>query len=332
MAKTGPEPEREGAPLARSEPFGAEGAPLRHYAAFGLRFASPFPLPLQQLACTDAAPDVVVRLGELQSGPFIQGGRKRPWRITPTEFWLAVKGIARYHVAEGRRLVVQPIGGGVVDVGAFFVSSVCAAVLMQRGIVALHASAVATDAGAVLFMGGSGIGKSSLLTALLQRGHAMLADDVTGVVVRDGGAVALPAFPNLRLWTNMLDDLGWRTRAGDRVRAGVDKYWVSAPRFQTEPVAIRCCFALGIGERVAATRLAPQAALASLGRNTYRKRFLAGSGMEATHFRAMTHIAHRLPVLELTRPAAGNHAHALADQVEACLAEDQRCRGDSAAK
>ena len=320
MAETGPEPERQGS----TAPFGAEGAPLRHYAAFGLRFASPFHLPLQQLACADAAADVVVRLSELQSGPFIQGGRKRPWRITPNEFWLAVKGVARYHVADGRRIVVQPIGGDVVDVGAFFVSSVCAALLLQRGIVALHASAVATDAGAVLFMGGSGMGKSSLLTALLKRGHAMLADDVTGVVVRNGRAVALPAFPNVRLWATMLDELGWRDRAGDRVRAGVDKYWVPVPRFQREPVAIRCCFALAFGEGVAATRLSPQDALGCLGRHTYRKRFLAGSGIEATHFRTMTHMANRLPVLALTRPASGSHVDALADQVEACLAEDQR--------
>ena len=44
----------------------------------------------------------------------------------------------------------------------------------------------------------------------------------------------------------------------------------------------------------------------------------------ATHFRTMTHIANRLPVLELTRPASGSRVDALADQVEARLAEDQR--------
>ena len=309
---------------AIAERLGVETGPLRHYTAFGLRFASPFPLPLQRLACSHAEPDVVVCLGDVASGVFDQGDQERTWRVTPNEFWLVVDGVARYHVADGQRIVVQPIGGDVVDLGVFLVSSACAALLMQRGIVPLHASSVATAAGAVLFLGGSGIGKSSLLTALLKRGYAMLADDATGVVVRNDCAVALPAFPNLRLWTNMLDELGWRDRAGDRVRAGVDKYWVPALRFQREPLPIRCCFMLAIGQRIAATQLSSQTALHYLGRHTYRKRFLAGSGLESKHFHTMTHIANRLPVRELTRPTSPNLIDALADRVETCLAEDQR--------
>ena len=108
------------------------------------------------------------------------------WESAPGLFLLEVDGVARYLVREGREIVVERAGNDDGAVTAFLLGSVLAACLQQRGILTLHASAMATDDGAVLFAGHSGVGKSTLMAALTERGYAMLSDDVTGIV-RNGG-------------------------------------------------------------------------------------------------------------------------------------------------
>ena len=65
------------------------------------------------------------------------------------------------------------------DIRVFLLGSCLGALLHQRGVLALHASAIETDQGAVLFMGDSGMGKSTTLQAFIKRGYKMLADDIT---------------------------------------------------------------------------------------------------------------------------------------------------------
>ena len=294
--------------------------PLLSYTAFGFGIASSVELPLQPVSNTHAPADVTIRFGKTPPPPTAprDEGAGLVW-ITPGRFWLAADDVARYYVEDGRRIVVEPAGGNAQAIGLFLIDPVLAAVLMQRGVVPLHASAIAAGTGAVLFLGHSRTGKSSLLAAFAKRGYGMLADDVTGVVVRDGRAVAQPAFPNMRLRARTLDALALRTRAGDRVQAGSNKYWMQPCGFQRDPLSVRACFALAIGPRIAVAGVNRQAAFRLLAEHTYRNHRLPGSGLEATHFRTIAHVARSLPVFQLRRPVSPALIDALADQVENCL-------------
>ena len=100
-----------------------------------------------------------------------------------------------------------------------------AALLQQRGVMTLHASAIETQAGAVLFAGPSGIGKSSLAAALVERGNTMLADDVTGVVLDAAGRpVALSAFPVARQYQTLNPRAG-TPLPSEPVMLTVQRYW-----------------------------------------------------------------------------------------------------------
>src|SRR6185436_17962029 len=66
-------------------------------------------------------------------------------------------------------------------VGFHLVRSVTGAVLQQRGLLPLHASALLLGAGAIALLGPSRAGKSTLAAALARRGHPVLADDVVPV-------------------------------------------------------------------------------------------------------------------------------------------------------
>ena len=181
----------------------------RDYTAYGLHVRSALALPFEPLPGPPAgAADVTIRFGPTPAAlPRLRDtDMMKPiesgmlWEAAPGAYLLHVPGLARYYVTAGRDIVIEPCGGSAHAVSTFLTGTVLAALLQQRGLLTFHASAVATGTGAVLFMGKSGLGKSSLLAALVERGYAMLNDDVAAVEMDAGCPRALGAFPSVRIW------------------------------------------------------------------------------------------------------------------------------------
>ena len=288
------------------------------YVAYGLRIRSEMGMPFVA-GSAPGRPDVNIRLGAVPEALEAPRLRHGPWECAPGVFLLNVDGIARYQVSDGRDIVVEPAGDSESAVRTFLLGSVLAACLQQRGILTLHASAVETGAGAVLFAGASGSGKSTLLAALVDRGYAMLADDVTGVVLDAAGRpAALPAFPFVRLWADTVDELGWRGRTRERVREELDKHLAPVERFHASTLPVRAVFTLGAHNRggFEFESAAGGDAFHLLLRYTYRKRYLRGLGQARNHFRAVTAMARRVPVTSVVRPVHPFLPGALADEIE----------------
>lgn len=70
----------------------------------------------------------------------------------------------------------------------------------RQGIPMLHASAVAVDGRAAVFIATNKGGKSSLACTLMGAGHPLLSDDVVGLQVTERGPEGRPGFPSMRLW------------------------------------------------------------------------------------------------------------------------------------
>ena len=297
----------------------------RRYAAWGLRIRSEIALPLSPGA-PEGEPDVNIRLGTTPEALAAPRLGRRNWEAAPGLFLLKVEEVARYLVREGRDIVVEPAGNGAPDhdgaVTNFLLGSVLAACLQQRGILTLHASAAATDRGAVLFAGHSGSGKSTLLAALVERGYAMLSDDVTGIVPNGARRpAALPAFPRLRLWADAVEALGWREKARERVRPEMEKYLAPAGRFRDAPLPVRAVFVLTRHNRdgIDIETAPPAAAFEWLARRIYRKQYARGLGTGREHFRMLAALAGGTPVVRVARPVHGLQVAKLADRIEGCL-------------
>ena len=284
-----------------------QAAATQDYVAYGLRIRSTLPLPfLPWAGPVDGAVSVEVDVGttprELPAGAV-----KWPaWQAMPGRYLTNRAGIARYFVADGRRIVVEPQGGNDAEIGAALIGPVLAAVLQQRGIVTLHASSVATPGGAVLFLGRSGAGKSSTLAALVKSGYTMMADDVTGVAVEDGRSLAIPGFPRMRLLGDSLANLGWRTSA---TMTSDGKRPFIAENFHPTPLRLRACYILTLSDEVDHAAIAPLAArpgLWWLGQHTYRRGRVRALGQQASHFRAICEIAAHIPLFQMSRPPEGH--------------------------
>ena len=72
---------------------------------------------------------------------------------------------------------------------------------------AYHASGVAMDDAAILFLGHSGQGKSTLATYLGLQGHPLLTDDGVELQWTEGRCMALPSHPAVRLWEDSSETL-----------------------------------------------------------------------------------------------------------------------------
>ena len=302
------------------------------YRAYGLWVRSPIALPFIRVPVPPVAgePDVTIRIGTIPGAspaPVEGPGETCPWEATPGRLLVNRCGVARFLVTGGRDVLVEPRGGGDHEMSIVLTSRVLAALLQQRGATTLHASAVETDAGAVLFMGRSGSGKSSLLAALVERGYAMLADNVTGVVLdAGGGAVALPAFPCVQLRADALDELDWWGRAREAMREGLDRYLVAVERFRDAPLAVDTVCVLGVHHRevIEVDTVPATGAFRWLCRYTYRKRYLRRLGQQPAHFRTVAAMAGRVPVMRVTRPAHRFPLDALADRIEELLEKMNR--------
>lgn len=305
--------------------------PLYHYRAYGLRFCSDIDLswPVVPGGCGS---DVKVRFGAVPRTLEAPADAHGYWQTAPGAYLLnadGADGAARYIVSEqGRRIRVAPADDRDTHIGGLL-GSVLAACLQMRGILTLHASAIETAAGAVLFAGHSGVGKSTLLAALVERGYAMLADDITGIILDEAGLpVALSAFPQTRLWADSLDalDESWRRSAGAKIRPGIEKYLVPVRRFQDRAIAVHAIYLMSTSNHpeVLVEPLTPARAVAGLVNDTYRYRHLRGLGQRGNHFRTMTAIAQHAVVARLVRPDTGCTPGSFATRVVECLPSPAR--------
>lgn len=77
--------------------------------------------------------------------------------------------------------------------------------LAGQGHLMVHASLVKVNDRAVLFLGRSGWGKSTLAGLLHRHGHAALSDDCALLAIDDDLAWATPAYPGLRLYEDSIE-------------------------------------------------------------------------------------------------------------------------------
>ena len=303
---------------------------MYRYTAYGLDIASELELP-ELVAAADsfdaADADVRIRLGETPETLDAPAESRVVWSARPGEWLHTVPGIARYYIHdEGREVVIERRGGTDVDLRAFFFGTTLGALLHQRGLFALHASAVAIPgAGAVAIAGTSGSGKSTVLTALVRRGHNVLSEDKTVVRFADDGPEVLSGHPTLCLWRDAVMRIGEDPDALPPLREGMEKFLYRAPTFQHEPAPLRSIVVLnakadGSGEvktEVEVSEITAHQAIRTVLRQTYRRLVVNGLGFQGQHFQWSARLADTVPIIKVVRLRHIETVDEIADAVEA---------------
>ena len=121
-------------------------------------------------------------------------------------------------------------------------------ILAHEGGLIIHASAIGVNGAAILFVGTSGVGKSTLAASFDQSGTTMLCDDAVIVEFADGRATARAIYPSLRLHPDSLEALFpdrdpalAAVHHGDKRRLKI----YDPPAGRGDPLPIAAIFALG---------------------------------------------------------------------------------------
>ena len=220
----------------------------------------------------------------------------------------------------GQRVRCRPVPDAPeATIQHLYLNQVIPLALGWAGMPVFHASAVSGQEGAIVFVGASGRGKSTLAASFASCGFAFLADDGLVLAQADDGLHAMPGPPSVRLWP----DSHSAVVPGDGVADSTVKVRIEAGgslRHEARPVQVRRVYFLGAGaDRIELTSLAPRDALIGLVRHS----FLLDVGapeLLALHFEQLAKTVNEVRCASLDYP---RRFEALSDVRDAILADLQ---------
>jgi hypothetical protein len=274
-------------------------------------------MPLPELVAGEAEEEEEVSIrfgcvGNLPSQILEEGwGHFSP---APNEDYLFWQHVGSFLVLGGRTILVDPSPAADERLLRLFVlGPVLAMLLRQRDYLLLHASAVAVNDEAVLFLGSAGWGKSTMAATLHDRGHRLVTDDVAALRVGGSRPVLFPGFPQLKLWPEALVSLGDDPEKLPRCGPYFEKRARPVGHsFSSTPLPTKRIYVLDEGDTPEILPLGAQEALAELAHHTY----VAMDIGSASHFRKCVDLANVATVCSLRRPKSLSQLPRVARLVE----------------
>jgi hypothetical protein len=292
------------------------------YTAYGLSIRSALPLP--EFKASDdfrETADVVIYLGSVDRVPS-QTQMEPHFYATAEEVCLWWEHIGAILVRKGREIIADPTLQAQEETLRLCITGPALGVLLhQRGLLALHASAVAVAGKVVAFLGAAGWGKSTMAAVMYARGHDLLADDVTAVEPSSGRSWVFPAFPQLKLWPESIIALGDDPASLPRLDPNFEKRSRRTTRgFSSAPLPLKQIYVLAEGRTQGIEPLQPQEALIELVGHSYVSRLLQYVGASA-HFLRCASIVKAVDIRTLKRPRSLCSLSEVAQLVEEDLAQ-----------
>jgi hypothetical protein len=295
------------------------------YTAHGLCLKSELEFP-NLPSCDKSEADVIIRFGRVEalrasSEPIATGDN---FCITAEGIFIFNNGVCSLLMRDGREIILEPAGGVDRTTLSAFVLDLAGTLLHQRGRFVLHASAVAMGRGAVVFVGGSGRGKSTLALTLYAKGYPSVADDLVSIDLETDVPMVIPAYPELDASPEVLRALAHDPQRFERVLPTTEKRAVpTTERFAAHPLPLQRIYVLGEGEQTRIEPLSPRTALFALIRHSYRAEIAEGPSA-AMHLLQSANLVQTMPVRCLTVHRSRASISTVARLVEADVLANRR--------
>ncbi len=243
------------------------------------------------------------------------------YSTTTFEFWeeanqfgFSFPEIGVYKIGYGS-ILCHPLSNVPSDLlDTFLLTNILAIWLELRSVVALHASAFVTDAGAVGLLANSGDGKSSVAAMMTSSGYPLLSDDILPVESRDAILVANPGYPFMRLWPEEAQYFLGHFEDLELVDPRFTKRWIPVGTgglgtFCGSPQPLRCLYLLErhvideVNRDIRILPVSPRDAALELARYSYEALVVEAIGLQRRRLEMISRLASRIPVRRIIYPS-----------------------------
>jgi len=190
------------------------------------------------------------------------------------------------------------------DTATYLLGPVMGFVMLLRGVVCLHASAIAVGEKAIALLGPAGSGKSTTAAAFSERGHSVLAEDVVTLDDHGRSFLVRPGYPCIRLWPASVKALYGSETHLPKLTPNWDKCYLDLKeQFHAEPLPLAAIYHLGPRRHDTAApfveTLDRSEGLLSLIANTYATK-LMDKQMRAREFELLARVMNNVPLRRIT--------------------------------
>lgn len=283
------------------------------YKAFDLIIRSEIELPELLLDTSEA--DVEIIIGSIPNellNPIKKGVR---FQAAENEFLLRVDNVAGFYMQNGNKITIEKYCEDDDDsIRLFLLGSAFGALLIQRGLIPIHGSAINYKNDCIVFTGVSGVGKSTLAACFYKDGFEILSDDVSTIKVENNRSYVVPSYPQMKLWADTIKKYNDTPDSHRKLRENIEKYGIKVHKqYFNKNLPLRAVFILNTknSDGFDFEEVKGIEKFNALRRNTYRFHFIDGLKKQKEHFQTINQVANNIQVYRITRPRKGFNAEEL---------------------
>jgi hypothetical protein len=305
------------------------------YCVYGVTLHSDIPLALP----TDGSGELAqIALRTAPASSFFDAQRVLPtaedsgWykfgRLLDHSSYVRWEGVGEFLVsARGHQITARQFEEASQEsFQAYLLGQALSFALVKCGFEPLHATTVVVDGEAVVFLGESGFGKSSLAACFLAAGHRMLTDDLLVLKKFAGGFRAYPGPPRIKLFPKLARKFLGIPSDGVTMNSGTQKLILPLDhtRSSAVPVPLKAIYTLVPPRKVLRKQpirfetLTPRESFLELVKNTFNYRVVNSDRLER-QFNETTRVVSAMPVKKALYPRILTQLPAVRDAILADL-------------
>lgn len=281
---------------------------IYHYIVYGINIDSQIEIPefpVSEENINNKKVDLL--FGRASDSIKEEIGQGRRISVTRENIWFHAEGVATYMINRGNEVIVEPCENYDAKLlKVYIMGSVMGFLLLQQQVLAIHGGTTVINDKAVIFTGDRGAGKSTLTTALGERGYKFLADDVAAIRIDEVPQVN-PGFPYHKLCEDAVDKMNYDKEKLTNFRGdGKVKYLVpDFEGFSENQFPLKALFEISVGDvdSVQLEEVCGQKKFYKLLNNIYRNEYLSRMGeIPPKYFKQCMEVAKNIKCYTLIRP------------------------------
>ncbi len=227
--------------------------------------------------------------------------------ISDNQIKLIIPNVANFFIFNGEHILIdKSLKYNIKDnlIETYLLGSAIGALLIQKGYLLFHGNALEKDGKAVVCLGDSGVGKSTLAYILMKNGWNLISDDLVAI---DTNQNVLPGIPRIKLWQDAINFFEIDTNKLTKVAKGYDKFVIPRENifYSFKKAKIDKFFVLGRNnlEEIHSNQICSKKdCLISLINNYYRPNFVKHLNCEEKNFLLVNKLINSLPIYKLYLP------------------------------